>query len=324
MKEGERAGAGVPRDDEPAADAPGWRLAAPAAATGILGAHAAAAVPWLTDRPALCSLLVIAAAAVALAAAGGFLRRVSADREALEPERIAVRGGVALPVLMLVLGFTAWSAATHERVAPDDLRRLAGEVAVPVVVEGTLVGDVTVRAADRGAFAAFNYRRPRTLGRLRVENRWDAEAGVAVPATGTVLLKINEPAPWLAEGRRVRVTGTLQAFTRPENPGSYDFAAAMERAGVGGRLTARRASGVIGLPPTPGPARNLALLKGGLRERAWDGLRRASTRTPHPPPCSARSCSAAKTRRSTNSATTSASSGFRTCSRSAAPTWASS
>ena len=144
---------------------------------------------------------------------------------------------------------------------------------MPVVVEGTIVGDVTVRAADRGAFAAFNYRRPRTLGRLRVENRWDAEAGIAVPARGTVLLKVNEPAPWLTEGQRVRVTGTLQAFTPPENPGSYDFAAAMARTGVGGRLTARRATGVVVLSPTPGPARNLALLKGGLRIRAWEGLR---------------------------------------------------
>ncbi|MBB6442610.1 ComEC/Rec2 family competence protein [Phycisphaera mikurensis] len=261
----------------PTADGWAWRLAAPAAIGGVLVAHGLAQLRWVTAEAWRPAVLVVLAAAAAGLLATLAVRRFHADRVAAEPRTPAVRGtrgAAALPLLALLLGYAAWSSVAAERLARDDVARLVGPVAVPVVLEGRLVGTVKIKAADRGAFAAFNYRRPRTLGRLEVSGRFDAAAGGMIPARGTVLLKVNRPAPLLAEGQRVRVTGKLQAFTPAENPGSYDFAAAMERAGIAGRLTVRKATGVEVRLAEENLARDAALLRQALRTRAWNGLER--------------------------------------------------
>ena len=247
-----------PRDPP---DHPAWRAAGPAAAAGVLAAYGLARAPWITERPALAAALVVAAGVGVVLAAAGFLRRFAREKPTLW-----------LPLAALFFAYAAWAAVTHERVGVGDLRALVTAEPTPVVVTGTLTGGVKIRSPDTGAFAAFNYRRDRTTCRLDAESVWDPELRREVPLHGTAFFKVNEPVPWLAEGQRVRVSGKLQAFSPPENPGSRDFAGAMAHAGVAGRLTVNKAAGVEVLEPPAGVARNFALLRQRLRERAWGGL----------------------------------------------------
>lgn len=286
MNNREQTGAGTPAPGAPeASEAPdqdgwAWRLAGPAAGAGVLAAHLGSLS--MSEGSATAAVLVVLAGVISAGAAWFSLRRFAADCEARGSENATVRGAggiraagrasaAGVPLLAVFLGYAAWAAVTHERVAGDAVSRQVTAAGTPVVLEGTLVGAVTIRPADRGAFAAFNYRRSRTLGRLEVERQLDA-SGVWAPVSGRVFFKVNEPAAFLAEGQRVRVAGTLQAFTPPENPGSFDFAAAMERAGVAGRLTANRSTSVQLLPGPGGLAGDAAALRVALRDQAWEGL----------------------------------------------------
>ncbi|MEM8782594.1 MAG: ComEC/Rec2 family competence protein, partial [Planctomycetota bacterium] len=93
-------------------------------------------------------------------------------------------------------------------------------------------------APSQGFFADFAYERPRTLMILDVHRLFRGSPH-GEPASGRVLVKLDEADTTLQRGDRVRMLGWLGDIGPTKNPGEFGYRAWLADRGVRGRLTVR-------------------------------------------------------------------------------------
>lgn len=93
-----------------------------------------------------------------------------------------------------------------------------------------------------------------------------------IPACGTVLVSIKEPAPDLSEHATIRITGWLYRIPPPQNPGAYDWAAHHRRNQILVGLTTDHADAVrvTQAPPSSGFGKTIAAVRARLRQYLVD------------------------------------------------------
>ena len=152
-------------------------------------------------------------------------------------ERWARVARVALLGATVCFG-AAWVGARAGGVEPGGLSRYVWPEGALAQVEGVVVDGPQIVTAKRGYFEGYGYEPPPTLLELRVDRLVrDDVAGGPVEADGTLVVKVEEAAPGLHRGQRLRVRGWLSTLMPPSNPGEFDYAGWQAGRGVVGRLT---------------------------------------------------------------------------------------
>lgn len=140
--------------------------------------------------------------------------------------------------LALVAVSAGWTVVRHRFLASDDIRQFIGAESQLVQVTGVVEGPTYLSSPQRGAFGQFNYRAPATLLVLKLDAiRLD---NAERPASGRLLLKLEEADHRLQPGERIRATGWLSGIMEPANPGERDYRATLADRGIVGRLVLRR------------------------------------------------------------------------------------
>lgn len=192
----------------------GWRLTllAIAFAVGLtIGNHLSPILLWWW----------IALAVIALGFAAVIIRRS------------ASLGYIGLLGAMLALG-GAWIIVKQDRVRSDDLARRVSELNSLVRLRGTIDSPLMLRDRLSGSMGRFGFQPPATYFRVNVEALLPRD-GAPVPASGQVLVRVNETMPPARIGDRVELLGSLTAFPPAANPGELDraeYAAALGQAGL--------------------------------------------------------------------------------------------
>lgn len=167
-----------------------------------------------------------------------------------------------------------WLVVRDHRVPPGTIERyLALEPSIQRV-QGVVEGPVKIATPRRGPFGAFTYEKPDTFFVIKVDR-----LAVAVephadvpndglrrgldwrPASGRLLGKVEEAEPHLRAGQFIEAVGWSARFGGPVNPGEHDFALAMQRRGIAGRITmTNRGNWSLVRGPQPAANRLLAQL----------------------------------------------------------------
>jgi competence protein ComEC len=149
--------------------------------------------------------------------------------------------GVLLPLAAatLCLG-AAWAIIRSAHVAPDDLTPWIDDDPALLTMSGTALEPPRAASRGRGSMAAFDHRPPATLFRMHVD-RLEGRGGAHVRVDARVYVRVAGALGPFEAGRRVRVAGFLHRPRPPDNPGAFDFRAAV------------RLRGYAGLVAVPGP-----------------------------------------------------------------------
>ncbi len=170
---------------------------------------------------ALDAYLALVAATTAVAALTAARRRPIATRHWLH--------------LALIPLAASWWVVRVDRIATHDIAHYIQAEPQLAQVTGTVDGPPHLTNPKRGAFGRFSYRSPGTLVLLRTDSI--TLPGRTHPATGGLLVKINQAEHRINAGDRIRVTGWLRAADPPSNPGEFDYKQWLSRQGVRGRIT---------------------------------------------------------------------------------------
>ncbi|MBX3395071.1 MAG: ComEC/Rec2 family competence protein [Phycisphaerae bacterium] len=174
---------------------------------------------------------------------------------------------VAIVLLSIAAGLARHGST---RLFPDDhIARFAQADSSIVVLTGRISSPpqiITPRADIPRAYATP----PRTKFHLHV-SAIDGRDG-PIPASGTVMVSIKEPAPDLSEHAIIRVTGWLYRISPPQNPGAYNWAAHYRRNQILVGLTTDHADAVqvVQTPPSSGFGRTIVNVRARLRQYLVD------------------------------------------------------
>ena len=152
---------------------------------------------------------------------------------------------IALGIACTALGGARMAEWQH--LPGDDLGRLAGRIAEPIVLTGTVADHPVV--TERG---------------VRFTLAADSAAPVDVlhPVRGHVQVALWQPRreadgridyPTLRAGYRVEVAGTVRALAPRRNPADFDYGAYLARRGIRGRVAGYDSTAVTVLATDPGP-----------------------------------------------------------------------
>ncbi len=160
----------------------------------------------------------------------------------------AVGAGVMLPrrrfgavrcwaVVMAVPLAAAWFTIRHSP-APDSIARHLDDEPRLATVTGIVADQPHLAPAQRGSFARFaTWEPPQTLFVLDVHALRHGHDDQ--PASGRLLIRLDEADHLLQPGSRLRITGWMARFEGQFNPGDLDMAALMAHRGIDGRLSTR-------------------------------------------------------------------------------------
>ncbi|MEM1098066.1 MAG: ComEC/Rec2 family competence protein [Planctomycetota bacterium] len=176
----------------------------------------------------------------ALLGLGWFLRSRAASRDHDE---------FSLTWLALAAMLAATAAVRTAYISADSIERFLTADGQLAEIEGTVASRPRLTAPSEGFFADFAYERPRTLTTLRVE-RIARNDDTWEPASGHVLIKLDEAETSLQVGDRVRALGWLGDIGPTKNPGEFDYRDWLADRGVRGRLTVRTREHLVRLEPT--------------------------------------------------------------------------
>lgn len=177
------------------------------------------------DAAMLLTWIALAGSA-ACSAAGGFA-----------PGRAA---GVLLGLGALLFGAGVQGARTDLSPAHDLRHALGAEPAMMTAV-GEVATAPRAERIQRGTMAPFARFNPEVSRfRLRVRGVVDREGRVR-PATGTLMVRVDDADLGAGVGDRVRITGFAQALRAPTNPGEADLRETFLQRGVVGGLRAPNA-----------------------------------------------------------------------------------
>lgn len=147
----------------------------------------------------------------------------------------AGRRGAAPLIMLAAAGVgAAWITVRQHSVAPDDLAALLDGQPQIVRVRGLALGPPVMGDRAAGSMALFDHRPPATYFDLRVTELVSRNGG-AMPARGTVRLRVEETLAPFRAGDTVEATGFLYPPTAPLNPGEFDskrYARSRGRAGL--------------------------------------------------------------------------------------------
>ena len=147
------------------------------------------------------------------------------------------------------------------------------------IVTGEVIERPRGTSAAQGAFARFSYQSPGTRTMLRVHSiRID---GKDRPASGDLLLRVDQTDHRLALGQVIEATGWLGAVSGPKNIGDFNYRNYLRSHGVVGRLTLRsRDNWKVLHHPVPTPGRVQQSLRGWCADKALASLRIGMTEQP--------------------------------------------
>ncbi len=172
----------------------------------------------------------------------------------------------------------AWGASwliVHTQHTPgDDLSAYIGRESQLAHVVGEVIGPASTGDPARGAFAKFSYESPGTRFDLRVQSV--QVKGQSVPASGDLLVRIDQADHRPQPGQLIQATGWLGAISGPRNAGEFDYQTYMNRKGIVGRLTLKHRDNwqpVSDVSPMPSLLRSLRSLRSWCADRAVGSLR---------------------------------------------------
>ena len=138
--------------------------------------------------------------------------------------------------LVAVVGLAAGWCVSHTAYAPSDtVARFVAEESQLAQVTGRVVTEPKLTTPNKGPFGAFSYRQPGTYFELDVSSI--VIGGSVEPASGVLLVKIDQADHRITKGQTIRATGWLAAIPGPMNPGEFDYAGHLKQRGVVGRLS---------------------------------------------------------------------------------------
>lgn len=151
---------------------------------------------------------------------------------------------VVWPVLLLAAGLTGsgYWLARHAPPGGGDLARYVTAAGRLVDVTGRITGEVRLDAEPPDALGRFMFARPHTTFTLGVE-RVHTESGALRMCGGLQVRAPGLDARWRS-GDRVRCRGWMRSASGPMNAGERDYAAALARRGVVGRLALKNRGNV--------------------------------------------------------------------------------
>jgi len=147
--------------------------------------------------------------------------------------RAALRWGwlVVVPIA------AGWAAVRTAYTTDGDITRYLSDTPQLASITGTVATEPRLRPPERGPFGGFTHTAPGTIFELEVDTI--TRRGARVPATGRLLVKIDEAEHRLSAGMRIAAEGWMSQLEGPSNPGEFDYRAMMARQGVHGRITLR-------------------------------------------------------------------------------------
>lgn len=178
--------------------------------------------------------------------------------------------GVQTWLLLAVFALSgAWLLLHTDRVEPDSVLRFVDTTPQLARLRGTVDSPAVISAAQVGHFAKFSYEPPETFALLNVDSIMADQQWL--PASGTVMIKIQQIEDRLGHGDRVEAVGWLAGFDGPYNPGERDYQTLMRYREIDARLTLRRRGNWILL--NQGSDHALQTIRQSFSDRAAEALR---------------------------------------------------
>lgn len=146
--------------------------------------------------------------------------------------RRGVHGWGTIAIVTLA---AAWCVCHVAYIPADTIARYITDESQLAQVTGRVVTEPRLTTPHKGPFGGFSYRQPGTMFELEVSSI--VVEGRDEPASGILLLKIDQADQRVHLGRMIRATGWLAAIPGPMNPGEFDYAGHLNQRGVVGRLS---------------------------------------------------------------------------------------
>lgn len=124
----------------------------------------------------------------------------------------------------------------HHWVAPNDLAAALGDESTLVRVRGIALRSPEIRHRIGGALARFDYRPPAAYFPMRVVALFSTN-GEITPATGEVIVRVDEPLMPFRAGDTIETMGFLMRPAEPRNPGEFNYREYAQSLGQAGFLS---------------------------------------------------------------------------------------
>ncbi len=149
---------------------------------------------------------------------------------------------LACPSLLLTLAAMAtgaiWHATQHIDIVPDDLARYVPHERILARLEGRVATEPRMTDKHHLPFHRWRFAPEKTVFLLDVTR---IELGDGYHETqGRVSVSISEAVLDLQPGDRVNMLGWFYGYSKPKNPGAYDWSAQRKRQGIVAGLSVKR------------------------------------------------------------------------------------